>query len=197
MRKAPATADLLTVIVRSLPAGPAGLRDRALLLVGFASALRRSELVALQVADVALHPEVMLLQIRSSKTDQEGRGAQIAVPRGRANCPAAALEAWLKAADISDGPIFREVDRHGRVGAQQLTDRSVARIVKRSTRAAGFDERDFSGHSLRAGFVTTALERGVDTLKVMAMTRHAKVDTLRIYDRRRRDFANAAGKDLL
>lgn len=197
VRKLPATADVLTAAIARLPATPAGLRDRALLLIGFAAALRRSELVALDVTDITTAAKGIVLHIRRSKTDQDGAGADIPIPRGGKLQPVAALSAWLKAADITEGPIFREVDRHGRVGTAALTGRSVARIVKRVLGVACIDAREFSGHSLRAGFVTSSLEHGVDVLKIMRITRHEKVDTVKTYDRRENDFDDHAGEEFL
>jgi site-specific recombinase XerD len=197
VRKAPATANLLSDAINRLPESLQGLRDRALLLVGFAAALRRSELVALNVVDVTARPRGLILHIRQSKTDQVGAGADIPVPNGKLLKPGAALRAWLEAAGISDGPIFREVDRHGRVGSAALSDRSVARIVKRAFAAIGANVEDFSGHSLRAGFVTTSLDHGVDVFRIMFITRHAKVDTLKTYDRRENGFDDHAGDEFL
>lgn len=197
VRKSPATADLLALVVGQLPPTLAGIRDRALLLVGFAAALRRSELVDLKVNDVEFRTAGMILDLGKSKTDQEGKGVRIPVARGVRLKPVDALDAWLKAAAITEGAIFREIDRHGNVGAEALSDRSVARIVKRSIAAAGLDESAFSGHSLRAGFVTTSLDRKVDTFTIMKTTRHVRVDTLRIYDRRENDFDTSAGKEFL
>lgn len=197
VRKAPATAEALELMLGALPDKLVGLRDRALLLVGFAAALRRSELVALHISDVEVHPRGLLLHIRRSKTDQEGKGHTIPVPNGRRLKPAAALAAWLEAAGISEGPIFREVDRHGRVGAAALSGRSVARVVKRCAAAAGLDPEAFSGHSLRAGFVTSALGDNVDPLKVMKITRHVDPKTLAIYDRREAELEDHAGKGFL
>lgn len=197
VRKAPATAEILLEVLAKCGDGLAQKRDRALLLIGFAAALRRSELVALQVSDVSMRPRGIILHIRSSKTDQEAAGQDLPIPRGGRLRPVQALETWLAAAAICEGPIFREVDRHGNVGAAALSDRSVARIIKRVVREAGIDERVFSGHSLRAGFVTSALDARVDPLKVMKQTRHKKVDTLAIYDRRENDFDDHAGGDFL
>jgi integrase len=139
----------------------------------------------------------MMIHIRSSKTDQDGKGAVIPVPRGGKLQPVAALSAWLQAGSITEGPIFRPVDRHGRVGTQALSDHAVASIVKKVCRAAGLEAGDFSGHSLRAGFVTTSLDRKVDVLKIMGITRHVKVDTLKGYDRREAAFDDHAGEDFL
>lgn len=195
-RKAPATAELLTAALSKLPNTIVGLRDRALLLIGFAAALRRSELVDLKVNDVTWKTKGIVLNIGRSKTDQAGEGADIPVPRGGKLKPVQALEAWLGAAGITEGPIFRSVDRHGRVG-EALSDRSVARIVKKVLGAAGLDETLFAGHSLRAGFVTSALDSGADNFKVMNITRHADPKTLRIYDRRENGFDDHAGDGFL
>lgn len=196
-RKAPTTAELLATMLGSLSDGLTGLRDRAILLLGFAAALRRSELVALHVSHIERRGRGIVIHIANSKTDQEGRGETIPVPNGKGLRPVAALDAWLAAAAITEGPIFREVDRHGRVGLQALSDRSVARIVKRAAAAAGLDAARFSGHSMRAGFVTSSLAGGADMLKVMKITRHRKVDTLKAYDRRENDFDDHAGKDFI
>ena len=223
-RKAPADARAIGAMLECVPDTLIGIRDRALLLLGFAAALRRSELVDLKVNDVELEPHGALIHIRRSKTDQEGAGEAIAVPRGSRLKPVEALEAWLAALtaadanytdiearftrgvarstcedarDTSGSPIFRPIDRHRRVGAGALSDRSVAEIVKRYASAAGFDPKLFSGHSLRAGFVTSALEHGADIFKVMDVTRHRRVETLKGYDRRARAFRDHAGRDFL
>lgn len=196
-RKAPATAEVLISAINFLPETLRGQRDRALLLIGFAGALRRSELVALHVSDLQMHRKGVLLHIRSSKTDQDGEGATLPIPRGGKLKPVAALEAWLAAAGITEGPVFREIDRHGHVGSAALSDRSVARIVKKVLGGAGYDARLYSGHSMRAGFVTTSLEHGTDVFKIMRQTRHVKVDTVKDYDRRENGFDDHAGGEFL
>lgn len=196
-RKAPATAELLHQVLNFLPENLSGLRDRAVLLIAFAAALRRSELVDLKVNDIERRPRGIVLQIASSKTDQEGRGELIPVPNGRELKPVNALDAWLEAAGITEGPIFREVDRHGRVGTAAICDRTVARIIQRTCKAAGLEPKLFGGHSMRAGFVTSALDRQVDPFKIMGISRHVKVDTLKIYDRRENGFDDAAGGGFL
>lgn len=195
-KKAPATARAIGAMLEHVPEGIAGTRDRALLLIGFAAALRRSELVDLKVNDIELHQDGVLLHIRRSKTDQEGEGAAIAVPRGGRLKPVESLEAWLAAAAITSGPVFRSIGKSGQLGAG-LTDRSVANIVKWYAAAAGLDASLFSGHSLRAGFVTSALEHGADLFKVMDVTRHKRLETLKGYDRRAQAFRDHAGRDFL
>lgn len=196
-QKKPATAELLGTALKLLPETTRGIRDRALLLVGFAAGRRRSEIVALDVDDIDIRPKGMLVTVRRSKTDQLGEGSIIPIPRGRQLKPVAALEAWLEAAGIKSGPVFREIDRHGNIGAKRLGDRSVARIVKKTFAALGLDIDDFSGHSLRAGFVTTSLDRKVDPFKIMDVTGHKDVNTLRMYDRRESGFDDGAGEDFL
>lgn len=197
VRKKPTTAGLLAKVLEHLPKTLAGIRDRAILLVAFAGALRRSEVVALQLEDIERRPNGILLHLDHSKSDQEGKGAALPVPNGRELRPVEALDAWLTAAGITSGPVFREVDRHGRVGTGALSDRSVARIVKRAIAAAGLDEKDFSGHSMRAGFITSSLDRRADPLLVKKQSRHAKLDTLLIYDRRDNELEEHFSGDFL
>ena len=196
-RKAPATASAIAAMLEQLPDTLTGLRDRALLLLGFAGAFRRSELVDLKVNDLERRPRGLLIHIRRSKTDQEAKGQTVAIPNGARLKPVDAIDTWAAAANITTGPLFREIDRHGNVGAGELSGRAVARIVKRYAAAAGFDPALFAGHSLRAGFVTQALEDNVDPFKIMRVTRHEKIDTLKAYDRREIDFEGHAGKDFL
>jgi len=195
--KQPLTAALVARVVRKLPDTLAGKRDRALIVLGFAAALRRSELVGLHIGDVERNNEGVFLHIRRSKTDQEGQGALIAVPSGGKLKPVAALDAWLEASGTREGPIFRKINRHGQVGRQALDGRSAALIVKRAARAARLDPDVFSGHSLRAGFVTSALAAGADLFRVMDVTRHREVKTLRGYDRRSKAFRDHAGAKFL
>lgn len=195
--KAPVTAKTLAAMLRQIPDTLAGRRDKALLLIGFAAALRRSELVALDVGDLERQPEGIVLHIRSSKTDQEQAGHEVAVPRGTRLRPVEALDAWLDAAGIREGAVFRSVDKAGHVQSRRLTDRSVADIVKHRAAAAKLDPKVFSGHSLRAGFVSTALAHGADIMRVMDQTRHRSVETLKKYDRRAKAWDSHSGSKFL
>jgi integrase len=197
VRKAPAVAGKMLGMVATAPDKLAGMRDRALLLVGFGGALRRSELVALDVADIQETETGLLVKIRGSKTDQERAGATIAIARGDVACPAKALREWLDAAGIEAGPIFRPIDKGGTVRASRLTCRSVANIVKAYAERAGFDASLFSGHSLRAGFLTSAAGKGASIFKMMDVSRHKSVDTLRGYVRDAELFKDHAGAGLL
>jgi site-specific recombinase XerD len=195
-KKTPATAERLLAMAANTGAGLKGLRDRALLLLGFAGAFRRSELVALDVSDIEETPDGMKVTIRRSKTDQEGRGQIIAIPFGKIACPIAALKEWTAGAGIQSGAIFRSVNRHGRVGGR-LTDQSVSDIVKEHAARLRLDPQQFAGHSLRAGFLTSAASRGASIFKMMDVSRHRSVDTLRGYVRDAELFKDHAGAGLL
>jgi integrase len=180
-------------MVAALPPGVIGIRDKALLLVGFAGALRRSELVALTVADLDFTPEGLVVALRRSKTDQEGKGRKIGIPPGRARtCPVRALQDWLEAAGIGEGAVFRGVNRHGQVADKPLTGRSVARIIQRAAERAGLDSTRFAGHSLRAGLVTTAAKAGKPTHSIMAQTGHKSVGMVQKYIREAKLFEENA-----
>ena len=194
----PATADRIIAMAPRSDGTITDLRDRALLLLGFAGAFRRSELVALNVADVEEVPEGLRVIIRRSKTDdQEGVRKVIAIVRGEVACPVTALRNWLRTADIAAGPVFRPIRRGGHVQEERLTDRSVANIVKSHAERAGLDPALFSGHSLRAGFLTSAAKRGASLLSMMATSRHRSTDTLASYVRDQELFMDHAGTGLL
>ncbi|MEY9428985.1 integrase [Bradyrhizobium ottawaense] len=171
------------------------LRDRALLLVGWAGPLRRSELVNLDSDHVEHVRQGIILHIQNSKTDQEARGQKVGIPFARGRwCPVAALEAWLAISGISEGPIFRPVDRHGRVHDCRLSGEAVGEVIRERINAAGLDQCGYSGHSLRAGLATSASQMGVPTFKIRAQTRHASEAMLNRYIRDGSLFhENAAG----
>jgi integrase len=173
-----------------------GKRDACILLLGFTGALRRSELVALNLDDVNFVEEGATLTIRRSKTDQIGAGAEIAVPRGTspATCPVRALEAWLDAAGRKDGPLLRSIDRHGNLGGR-LGAQYVAHTVKRAARRAGLDVARLSAHSLRAGAATTASKRGESADQIKRLGRW-KSDTYQRYIRHESCHANAPARNL-
>jgi site-specific recombinase XerD len=196
-KKAPAVAAKMLGMVATAPDSLTGLRDRALLLLGFAGAFRRSELVALDVVDLEETETGMLVTIRGSKTDQERQGETIAIARGDIACPVKALREWLDAAGIEAGPLFRPINKAGTVAACRLTCRSVANIVKAYAGRAGFDASTFSGHSLRSGFLTSAAGKGASIFKMMDVSRHKSVDTLRGYVRDAELFKDHAGAGLL
>ena len=174
-----------------------GTRDRALLLLGFAGAFRRSELVALNVDDLQFCEGGLRVTIRKSKTDQEGMGATIGIVSGSIACPVDAVRTWITAARITEGSLFRPVTKTGKVSMHRLSARAVAELVKTYARRAGLNAAKFSGHSLRAGFLTSAAARGASIFKMMDVSRHKSVDTLRAYVRDAEMFRNHAGDGLL
>jgi site-specific recombinase XerD len=196
-RKAPALAERVRAMIAASPDTLAGKRNQALILLGFAGAFRRSELVALDVADIEETDAGLRITIRQSKTDQDGEGATIAIARGTIACPVRALRAWLDAAGIESGALFRSVNKAGRVASGRLTDRSVATIVKAMAGSVGLDASTFSGHSLRSGFLTSAAANGASIFKMMDVSRHRSVDTLRGYVRDAELFKDHAGAGLL
>ncbi|TXN38896.1 tyrosine-type recombinase/integrase [Methylobacterium sp. WL119] len=196
-QKTAATAEVLAAMLSHVSPRLAGKRARALLGLGFAGAFRRSELAALLVSDLTDHTDGLRVLIRRSKTDQEGRGVEKAIPHGRHVRPVALVRDWLAAAEITDGPVFRPVSRSGRIRAEALTDRSIGDIVKRYAGAAGFDPAAFGGHSLRAGFVTTAAERGADLARIMEMSGHRDPRTVVGYIRRANAFKGHSGSGFL
>jgi integrase len=177
----------------------AGLRDRALLLLGFAGALRRAELVAVDREHIRFTDAGLRLLLPSSKTDQEGKGAELGIGRGRRRetCPVRALEAWLDASGCRFGPVFRKVDRWGNVEHRRLGGDAVRDVLLRRAREAKLTvhgtER-LSPHGLRAGFVTEAYLAGARDEQVMDHTRHRDLKTMRGYVRRARLVTDSATK---
>jgi integrase len=190
------TSDL-RAMVEALPRGLIGIRDRALLLVGFAGAFRRSELTALKVEHVQETKEGILIRIPRSKTDPEAKGREAAIPYGSTpeTCPVRACRDWIAAGKLVSGALFRRIDRHGHLNERGLHKDSVGGIVKRAARTAGLDPEIYAGHSLRAGFCTQAYLNGAREFDIMRQTGHRSLDTLRKYIRGRGLFRdNAAAK---
>jgi integrase len=162
-------------------------------MLGFAAALRRSELIAVSVEDIEKVEAGIVLTLRRSKTDQEGAGQRVAVPFGpRTFCPIRALEKWLAAANIEEGPVFRRIDRFGCIGARALNAASVGPILCKRLSASGIQPEGFSAHSLRAGLVTSAAMAGVPSWKIRQQTRHRSDLTLATYIRDHQIFTNNA-----
>jgi integrase len=177
--------------------GLQGRRDRAMLLIGFLGALRRSELVALNIQDVIFEDEGLRLLVARSKTDQDGHGRELGLPASKQSelCPVLALRAWCESARISSGPIFRRLNRSGNPLATPLTPHSVALIIKRHASQAGLDPGRFAGHSLRAGFCTAAARAGIPEYQIARQSGHRSMQVLRGYVQSGGVFLdNAAGK---
>jgi len=196
-RKTAATSEVVLAMLEHVGDDVKGLRDRAILSFGFATACRRSELASLMVDHIAEVNEGLIVTIERSKTDQEGQGQEVAVPRGARACPVAALRAWLTAAGIEDGPLFRRLRRGGHVTEDAISPRTIATVVKKYAALAGLDPDDFGGHSLRSGFATSAAANGATLFRLMDQTRHRSVETVRAYVRRARLFEDHAGEGLL
>jgi integrase len=183
--KAPIATVLLRELVIACGDSYRGKQERAVLLLGFAGAFRRSELVALTVADVTLVPEGMLVRVRRSKTDQEGAGLVKGIPRGThpETCPVQAVQGWLKASGIRAGLIFRALDARGNRTRRPMPAYQVGRIVQRAVRKHGLDATAYGGHSLRSGLVTAAAQAGVAERVIMQQTGHTDVRSMRRYIR--------------
>lgn len=192
---APLLREDLLAVVDALPDSLMGVRDRALLLVGFAGGFRRSEVVGLDVEDVAFVPDGLLVTLRRSKTDQEGAGRKVGIPYGRTRaCPVKALRTWLDKAEVASGPIFRPVSKGGQIGSRALTDQSVNLVLRKCAARVGLPCERLSGHSLRAGLVTSAAKAGVSSWKIRQQTGHRSDAMLQRYIRDADIFVeNAAG----
>ncbi len=170
-------------------------RDRALLLVGFGGGFRRSELVGLDYGDIQHVRQGIIISLQRSKTDQLGAGRKIGIPHGRSRyCPVKSLDQWLTRSKITDGPLLRSINRHGQLLDGRLSGEAVSLILKERAAAAGFDPSNYSGHSLRAGFATSAAQAGVSSWKIRQTTGHASDAMLSRYIRDGELFTdNAAG----
>lgn len=180
----PLTKEDLFIVLGAMGDTMTDARDRALLLLGFAGAFRRSELVAIDKEDITAARQGIIVRLNRSKTDQAGIGRDVAIPYGRSRwCPVASLDLWLSRAGICGGAAFRPIDRFGHVGTGRLSGEAVSLIIKARVSAAGFDPRLYSGHSLRAGFATSAAQAGVSSWNIRRQTGHASDAMLAKYIR--------------
>ena len=206
---APRKKDTATVeVVRLLLAAtarddsPKNVRDAAMLTLGFAGAFRRSELSALDIADlkwtVRDGEEILILNVRRSKTDQEAQGMQKAIFPGRdeAASPTSLLKRWLSLVVLQEGPLFRRILKSGLVTHERLSAQSIRLVVLEAASAAGLS-LDLSAHSLRSGFVTTAIRQGKTERSIMNQTGHRSVQTLRGYFRREDAIEDNAARELM
>ena len=174
-------------------------RDRALLLLGFAGAFRRSELVSLNVEDIEFVEEGLIVRLHGSKTDQEKKGEAKGIPLATPRwCPVLAVENWIISTARTKGPLFIGMDRWGNLKEhQRLSDKAVARIVKKAAKGIGHDPRKYSGHSLRSGLATAAAVAGKSERSIMKQTGHRSVVTVREYIREGHLFRGNAAEGLL
>src|SRR6266849_3701087 len=185
VQKAPAVTEDIRAMLESVDTGMIGLRDRALILLGFAGAFRRSELVSLDLPDLVFSRDGLTVTLRRSKTDQEGVGRKIGVPYGSnpETCPVRTLQAWLEETGVTSGSVFRALNRHGQIQPGRLSPIDVARIVKKLADRAGLDAAKYAGHSLRAGHATAAARSGASERSIMNQTGHRSVQMVRRYIR--------------
>lgn len=193
-QKSPVLVEQLKQILFQLPNNAKGLRDRALLLIGLCGGFRRSELVSLDCQDVKFVREGMVITLRKSKTDQEQQGRDIGLPysRNKFLCPIHSLKDWLKLSNIKSGAIFRTINRHQQVLETRLTSQSIALIVKQYVSHLGLDSNVFSGHSLRAGLVTSLALAGLSESAIMRQSGHKSSAVLRKYIRHSELFKDNA-----
>lgn len=177
--------------------GLRALRDRAILGIGMAAALRRSEIVALQVEHIQIVHEGLRLTIAHSKTDQTRQGIVIAIPEGSRIRPKALLLAWMAAAGHAEGPLFRRLSRRDALTNAAMSDRAIARLIQHHAAAAGYDPTEFAGHSLRAGFLTEGASQGATIFKLQEVSRHKSVQVLADYVRNADLFKDHAGERFL
>lgn len=196
-RKKAATADIVANMLEACPDTMKGKRDRALIALGFAGAFRRSELVALNVEDLVEDKDGLRVAIRHSKTDQEGVGREVPILKGSRLRPVEAVQEWLQAARIEAGPIFRKVGRGDSVSLKRLTSETVCDVVKYYAGLLGFDPDQFGGHSLRAGFVTSATESNARVETIQKVSGHRSVEVLYRYVRSAELFKDHAGAAFL
>ncbi len=170
------------------------LRDRTIILIGFGGGFRRTELISLDHEDLEFVPEGLKITIRRSKTDQLGEGMIKGLPyfSKEIYCPVTSLKKWLEVSKINSGPIFRRFSKGSLLTEKRLTDQSVVLLMKEYLKLAGIENKNFAGHSLRAGFATVAAESGADERSIMAMTGHKTTQMVRRYIREANIFKNNA-----
>jgi len=169
-------------------------RDRSIILIGFSGGFRRNEIVSLNLDDLDFVPEGLKINIRRSKTDQFGEGFIKALPYFDSShyCPVVSLKNWIEISKITSGPVFRRFVKGSKLSENRLTDQTVALLIKEYLNLAGIDSKNYSGHSLRSGFATSAAELGVEERNIMAMTGHKSTEMVRRYIKDANLFKNNA-----
>jgi site-specific recombinase XerD len=169
-------------------------RDRSIILIGFSGGFRRNEIVSLDFEDLDFVPEGLKINLRRSKTDQFGEGFKKALPYFDSSqyCPVVSLKKWIEVSKIASGPLFRRFAKGSRLSNNRLTDQTVALLIKEYLQLAGIDSKNYSGHSLRSGFATSAAESGVEERNIMAMTGHKSTEMVRRYIKEANLFKNNA-----
>jgi site-specific recombinase XerD len=170
------------------------LRDRSIILIGFSGGFRRNEIVSLDYDDLDFVPEGLKISLRRSKTDQFGEGLIKAIPYfdNTQYCPVVSLKNWIEISKINTGPLFRRFTKGSKLSEKRLTDQTVALIIKKYLKLTGVDSKNYSGHSLRSGFATSAAESGAEERSIMAMTGHKSTEMVRRYIKEANLFKNNA-----
>jgi len=170
------------------------LRDRSIILIGFSGGFRRNEIVSLDYEDLDFVPEGLKINLRRSKTDQFGEGSVKGLPYFDSSqyCPVVSLKKWIEISKISTGPLFRRFTKGSNLSESRLTDQTVALLIKEYLKLAGIDSKNYSGHSLRSGFATSAAESGAEERSIMAMTGHKSTEMVRRYIKEANLFKNNA-----
>ena len=170
------------------------LRDRSIILIGFSGGFRRNEIVALDYEDLDFVPEGLKIDIKRSKTDQFGEGSKKALPYfdNSKYCPVISLQKWIKMSKINSGSLFRRFTKGSKLSENRLTDQTVALLIKAYLQLAGIDSKNYSGHSLRSGFATSAAESGAEERSIMTMTGHKSTEMVRRYIKEANLFKNNA-----
>ena len=170
------------------------LRDRSIILIGFSGGFRRNEIVSLDYDDLDFVPEGLKINIKRSKTDQFGEGSKKALPYfdNSQYCPVVSLKNWIDITKINSGALFRKFSKGSKLTDKRLTDQTVALLIKEYLQLAGIDSKNYSGHSLRSGFATSAAEAGVEERSIMAMTGHKSTEMVRRYIKEANLFKNNA-----
>jgi len=170
------------------------LRDRTIILIGFSGGFRRNEIVSLDFDDLDFVPEGLKINLRSSKTDQFGEGFTKALPYfdNSKFCPVVSLKKWIEISKISTGPLFRKFVKGSKLSDKRLTDQTVSLLIKEYLQLTGIDSKNYSGHSLRSGFATSAAESGAEERSIMAMTGHKSTEMVRRYIKEANLFKNNA-----
>jgi len=169
-------------------------RDRSIILMGFSGGFRRNEIVSLNYDDLDFVNEGLKINLKRSKTDQYGEGSVKGLPYfdNTQYCPVLSLKNWLQVSNINSGPLFRRFSKGSKLSENRLTDQTVALLIKKYLKLAGIDNKNYSGHSLRSGFATTAAESGAEERSIMAMTGHKSTEMVRRYIKEANIFKNNA-----
>ena len=185
---------LINVIDEQKTEGIKKLRNRSIILIGFSGGFRRNELVSLDYEDLDFVQEGLKINLKKSKTDQFGEGTIKALPyfKNSQYCPVVSLRNWLDVAKINSGALFRRFSKGSRLTEKRLTDQTVALLIKEYLQLAGIDNKNYSGHSLRSGFATSAAESGAEERSIMAMTGHKSTEMVRRYIKEANLFKNNA-----